>query len=167
MTLCSLRIDFVKQLGFICINSLFTKDNLSLESFTEVNLPVLTEGAVVKPCSSFFICKGPLMMSLFEFQGISKGLVADRIFTSMARRGNPADFVLCIGDDRSNEDMFEIVGNLTGGTLASNNSVFACTVGQKPSKAKYFLDDSAGVILMLQSLADASDPPSSAEVDSP
>lgn len=85
----------------------------------------------------------------------------------MAQSGRLADFVLCIGDDRSDEDMFEIVDNLVGGTPASNTSIFACTVGQKPSKAKYFLDDTAGVIAMLQSLAEASDPPSSAEVDSP
>lgn len=107
------------------------------------------------------------MMFLFEFQGVSKGVVAERIFASMAQSGRPADFVLCIGDDRSDEDMFEIVGNPTGGTLTSNTSIFACTVGQKPSKAKYFLDDTANVVLMLKSLAEASDPPSSAEVDSP
>ncbi|OWM72986.1 probable alpha,alpha-trehalose-phosphate synthase [UDP-forming] 7 [Punica granatum] len=100
-------------------------------------------------------------------QGVSKGVIAERIFATMAHNGRPADFVLCIGDDRSDEDMFEIVGNLIGGTLASNTSIFACTVGQKPSKAKYFLDDTAGVILLLESLAEASDPLSSTEVGSP
>ncbi|KAJ0799610.1 putative alpha,alpha-trehalose-phosphate synthase (UDP-forming) [Helianthus annuus] len=39
----------------------------------------------------------------------SKGLVAEKIFTSMAESGKQADFVLCIGDDRSDEDMFEII----------------------------------------------------------
>lgn len=93
-------------------------------------------------------------------QGVSKGLVAEKIFTSMADNGRQADFVLCIGDDRSDEDMFEIIGNaITSGVLSSNTSVFACTVGQKPSKAKYYLDDTTEVVNMLEALAEASDPP--------
>jgi trehalose 6-phosphate synthase/phosphatase len=36
--------------------------------------------------------------------------------------------------------------------------VFACTVGQKPSKAKYYLDDTVEVIKMLQGLASAFEP---------
>lgn len=80
----------------------------------------------------------------------------------MAEEGRQVDFVFCIGDDRSDEDMFEIIGSaVTNGVLSSNTSVFACTVGQKPSKAKYYLDDTAEVVNMLVALADASDPPSS------
>ncbi|GAY34803.1 hypothetical protein CUMW_013430 [Citrus unshiu] len=94
-------------------------------------------------------------------QGVSKGVVAEKIFTTMAESGRHADFVLCIGDDRSDEDMFEIIGNATSsGVLSSNASVFACTVGQKPSKAKYYLDDAAEVVTMLEALAEASAPPS-------
>ncbi|KAL0542735.1 hypothetical protein IC582_017809 [Cucumis melo] len=91
-------------------------------------------------------------------QGVSKGLVAEKIFTSMAEAGRRADFVLCIGDDRSDEDMFEIIGNaVSSGSLSSNTLVFACTVGQKPSKAKYYLDDTTEVINMLEALAEVSD----------
>nr|QCQ29404.1 alpha,alpha-trehalose-phosphate synthase [Camellia fraterna] len=98
-------------------------------------------------------------------QGVSKGLVAEKIFTSMAESGRQADFVLCIGDDRSDEDMFEIIGNaMNSGVLSSNTSVFACTVGQKPSKAKYYLDDPNEVITMLEALAEESGPPPSTEV---
>ncbi|KAK6932726.1 Glycosyl transferase, family 20 [Dillenia turbinata] len=96
-------------------------------------------------------------------QGVSKGMVAERVFTTMAEKGRQADFVLCIGDDRSDEDMFEIIGGaIKNGVLSSNSSVYACTVGQKPSKAKYYLDDTAEVRMMLDALADASDssPPS-------
>jgi trehalose 6-phosphate synthase/phosphatase len=94
-------------------------------------------------------------------------LVAEKIFTAMAERGKQADFVLCIGDDRSDEDMFEIIGNaINSGVLSSNTSVFACTVGQKPSKAKYYLDDTTEVIIMLEALAEASDPTSSSSDES-
>ncbi|XP_021813157.1 probable alpha,alpha-trehalose-phosphate synthase [UDP-forming] 7 [Prunus avium] len=97
-------------------------------------------------------------------QGVSKGVVAEKIFTSMHETGKPADFVLCVGDDRSDEDMFEIIGNaMTNGVLSSNTSVFACTVGQKPSKAKYYLDDPSDVITMLDALAEASDSPPSSD----
>ncbi|CAM8991512.1 unnamed protein product [Rhodiola kirilowii] len=95
-------------------------------------------------------------------QGVTKGSVAQKIFNSMAGSGRQADFVLCIGDDRSDEDMFEIIGSATtSGILSSNTSVYACTVGQKPSKAKYYVDDTTEVINVLEALAEASDPPSS------
>ncbi|PON95835.1 Trehalose-phosphatase [Trema orientale] len=91
-------------------------------------------------------------------QGVSKGVAAEKIFTTMNENGRQADFVLCIGDDRSDEDMFEIIGNaITSGVLSSNTSVFACTVGQKPSKAKYYLDDTSEVVNMLEALAEESD----------
>lgn len=99
-------------------------------------------------------------------QGVSKGLVAEKIFAAMAEGGKQADFVLCIGDDRSDEDMFEIIGDaMISGVLSSNSSVFACTVGQKPSKAKYYLDDTTEVINMLEALADASDPSPSPRIE--
>ncbi|KAK8664639.1 hypothetical protein V6N13_084417 [Hibiscus sabdariffa] len=100
-------------------------------------------------------------------QGVSKGVVAEKIFTAMAERGKPADFVLCIGDDRSDEEMFEIISSaISSGVLSSNTSVFACTVGQKPSKAKYYLDDPAEVVNMLDALAEASDPDSLSDTGS-
>lgn len=94
----------------------------------------------------------------FALQDVSKGLVADKIFSSMTESDKQADFVLCVGDDRSDEDMFEIVSSaISRNILSSNASVFACTVGQKPSKAKYYLDDTSEVINMLESLAEESD----------
>uniref|UniRef100_UPI001CB9D37B probable alpha,alpha-trehalose-phosphate synthase [UDP-forming] 7 n=1 Tax=Erigeron canadensis TaxID=72917 RepID=UPI001CB9D37B len=100
-------------------------------------------------------------------QEASKGLVAEKIFTSMAEKGKQADFVLCIGDDRSDEDMFEIIGNaISRNMLSVNTNVFACTVGQKPSKAKYYLDDTSEVILMLENLAEATDSPVTSEDES-
>lgn len=99
-------------------------------------------------------------------QGVSKGLAAEKIFTRMAESGKQADFVLCVGDDRSDEDMFEIIGSaLNSGILSSNTSLYACTVGQKPSKAKYYLDDTAEVVTMLDALAEASKPVLSSDDD--
>ncbi|KAI3446672.1 hypothetical protein Pfo_003337 [Paulownia fortunei] len=76
---------------------------------------------------------------------------------NMRNRGKPADFVLCIGDDRSDEDMFEaIASSVANRSLPDTAEVFACTVGQKPSMAKYYLDDTFQVIKMLQGLSAAS-----------
>ncbi|KAJ7551022.1 hypothetical protein O6H91_07G130400 [Diphasiastrum complanatum] len=90
-------------------------------------------------------------------QGVSKGRIAEQLLASMASRGTPPDFVVCIGDDRSDEDMFEGIENaMATPPQSSVAEVFACTVGQKPSKARYYLDDTVEVIKMLQGLASAS-----------
>ncbi|AQL00502.1 probable alpha,alpha-trehalose-phosphate synthase [UDP-forming] 7 [Zea mays] len=92
-------------------------------------------------------------------QGISKGIVAERILASVKERGKQADFLLCIGDDRSDEDMFENIADIIGRNLvAPRTALFACTVGQKPSKAKFYLDDTFEVVTMLSALADATGP---------
>ncbi|KAJ0984956.1 hypothetical protein J5N97_003312 [Dioscorea zingiberensis] len=97
-------------------------------------------------------------------QGISKGIVVQNLISTMLNRGKPPDFVLCIGDDRSDEDMFEsIMSSVKNPSLPATAEVFACTVGKKPSKAKYYLDDTVDVIKLLQGLATAStQPPRSA-----
>lgn len=91
-------------------------------------------------------------------QGVSKGLVADRLLSTMRQKGMLPDFVLCIGDDRSDEDMFEVITSaVSGPSLSPVAEVFACTVGQKPSKARYYLEDTTEIVRMLQGLATASD----------
>nr|ABO61744.1 trehalose-phosphate synthase 5 [Physcomitrium patens] len=89
-------------------------------------------------------------------QGVSKGVVVEELLAMMALKSAAPDFVLCIGDDRSDEDMFESIATVTARSGLAE--VFACTVGQKPSKAKYYLDDIAEVIKLLQGIAAASDP---------
>lgn len=91
-------------------------------------------------------------------QGVSKGLVVKSLISTMQSSGKSPDFVLCIGDDRSDEDMFEAISQTSpnGASLPASAEVFACTVGQKPSRAKYYLDESDKVIELLQGLASAS-----------
>ncbi|CAN8325025.1 unnamed protein product [Cochlearia groenlandica] len=89
-------------------------------------------------------------------QGVNKGLVAERLLKTMQEKGKLLDFILCVGDDRSDEDMFEvIIGAKDGPALSPVAEIFACTVGQKPSKAKYYLDDTAEIIRMLEGLSTA------------
>ncbi|CAN6549000.1 unnamed protein product [Malus baccata var. baccata] len=92
-------------------------------------------------------------------QGVSKGLVAEKILSRMVNDGKAPDFVMCVGDDRSDEDMFEsILSTVSSPSLPSPPEIFACTVGTKPSKAKYYLDDVSDVVKLLQGLATASTP---------
>lgn len=91
-------------------------------------------------------------------QGVSKGLVAKRLLSWMQERGMSPDFVVCIGDDRSDEDMFEVISSSsTGPSIAPQAEVFACTVGRKPSKAKYYLDDTAEIVRLMKGLASVSE----------
>ncbi|KAI4376793.1 hypothetical protein MLD38_014511 [Melastoma candidum] len=84
-------------------------------------------------------------------QGINKGIAAENLMAAMRGRGISPDFLLCIGDDRSDEDMFEsIAGLLSNPSVPPIKEVFACTVGQKPSMAKYYLEDTAQVLMLLE-----------------
>ncbi|KAK7390890.1 hypothetical protein VNO78_19069 [Psophocarpus tetragonolobus] len=89
-------------------------------------------------------------------QGVSKGIVAERLLLTMQQKGVIPDFVLCIGDDRSDEDMFGVIMNAKS-SLSPVAEVFPCTVGQKPSKAKYYLEDTSEILRMLQGLASATE----------
>ncbi|KAL6505870.1 Alpha,alpha-trehalose-phosphate synthase 6 UDP-forming [Orobanche hederae] len=87
-------------------------------------------------------------------QGVSKGLVAKRLLSTMQEKGMSPDFVLCIGDDRSDEDMFEVItSSIDGPSIAPRAEVFACTVGRKPSRAKYYLDDTVEIVRLMKGLA--------------
>ncbi|KAF2575070.1 hypothetical protein F2Q70_00000981 [Brassica cretica] len=91
-------------------------------------------------------------------QGVSKGKVVEHLIATMRNsKGKRPDFLLCIGDDRSDEDMFDSIVKHQDVSPIAFAEVFACTVGQKPSKAKFYLDDTPMVINMLEWLASASD----------
>lgn len=89
-------------------------------------------------------------------QGVNKGLAAERLLSIMKQKSILPDFVLCIGDDRSDEDMFEVILSAKD-SLSPVADVFPCTVGQKPSKAKYYLEDTTDILRMLHGLANASE----------
>ncbi|KAK9008157.1 hypothetical protein V6N11_075059 [Hibiscus sabdariffa] len=88
--------------------------------------------------------------------GVSKGLVAEKVLSRMVNGGEPPDLVMCVGDDKSDEDMFQsILTSVSNPYLPVAPEIFACTVGRKPSKAKYYLDDTADVLKLLKGLATA------------
>ncbi|PSC69557.1 trehalose phosphate synthase [Micractinium conductrix] len=94
-------------------------------------------------------------------QGVSKGKIVERILHDAAAAGEPPDFVLCIGNDRSDEDMFTAMENMQFSPHMPAE-VFACTVGQKPSKAPFYVNDPADVVSTLSKLAEVSAAPPAA-----
>lgn len=45
-------------------------------------------------------------------EGVGKGKVIRHILSKMRAEGNPADFVLCVGDDVADELMFEALDDM-------------------------------------------------------
>ncbi|KAG8087509.1 hypothetical protein GUJ93_ZPchr0010g9373 [Zizania palustris] len=89
-------------------------------------------------------------------QGVGKGVAVRNLISTMGYRGNLPDFILCVGDDRSDEDMFEAITTpMSDPSFSETAVIFPCTVGNKPSLAKYYLDDPTDVMKMLRGLTDS------------
>ena len=92
-------------------------------------------------------------------------MVPEKVIATMVGNGEIPDFILCIGDDRLDEDMYDGTLKIVSSVVVpAVPEIFFCTVEQKPSKAKYFVDDTFEVQKLLQWLANVSSTqPSSAE----
>jgi trehalose 6-phosphate synthase/phosphatase len=84
--------------------------------------------------------------------GASKGLFLDHSISTMRASNQEADFILAIGDDSSDEPMFERISLLTQEQSAQLHA-YSVTVGKKPTEAKAYLDDPSGVLELLQSIS--------------
>ncbi|RRT61589.1 hypothetical protein B296_00024657 [Ensete ventricosum] len=79
----------------------------------------------------------------------------------MAAHQNRADFVLCIGDDDSDQDMFEFFAtDKHKDVVAPRATVITCSVAKKTRKAKYYLENMDTVKSLLLSLAERARSPS-------
>jgi trehalose 6-phosphate synthase/phosphatase len=93
--------------------------------------------------------------------GINKGSMAERaVDIAMGGGGGanspgvaaPLDYVLCIGDDSSDELMFQALHSKFG-MHPADLSLFTVTVGRKPSKAQAYLGDHTEVVELLKMLS--------------
>lgn len=109
-------------------------------------------------------------------KGVSKGLFVNHAIATMKASHNDPDFILAIGDDNSDEPMFQYLNTITGsgsapaattpgsgngsgtgtgtgsGIAAEEVVTFTVTVGKKPSSAHTFVDDPAAVMDVLSTL---------------
>ena len=91
--------------------------------------------------------------------GISKGLFLDHVMSKLDASDVKVDFVLTIGDDISDEPMFEHLERLLTNESAGQGDAlkgFSVTVGKKPSAARSYVDDPGAVMELLIALNKAS-----------
>ncbi|CAL5001839.1 unnamed protein product [Urochloa decumbens] len=92
-------------------------------------------------------------------QEVGKGTAVQNLIATMGAHGSLPDFILCVGDDGSDEDMFAAITKPSSNfAFPKSADIFACTVGNKPSLAKYYLEDSDDVLKMLKGLTGSSRP---------
>jgi trehalose 6-phosphate synthase/phosphatase len=90
-------------------------------------------------------------------QGVSKGIAVEKIIQKLISDGLVPDFLFCIGNDRSDEDMFESINKATSSAdFPSTPEILACSVGRKASKAKYYVDGCSEVIRLLKGVTSVS-----------
>mmetsp|Transcript_43467 Transcript_43467/g.91312 ORF Transcript_43467/g.91312 Transcript_43467/m.91312 type:complete len:1357 (+) Transcript_43467:272-4342(+) len=82
-----------------------------------------------------------------------KGHIVKKILEDARARNGDVDFVLCMGDDISDEKMFTSVINFSAGSEGENSYAFNVAVGKKPTNASFYVDDASDVgdILVLLS----------------
>mmetsp|Transcript_29625 Transcript_29625/g.29375 ORF Transcript_29625/g.29375 Transcript_29625/m.29375 type:complete len:208 (+) Transcript_29625:767-1390(+) len=90
-------------------------------------------------------------------QGTTKGTAVYKVLQDLKERRGPPDFILTIGDDIADEEMFKVVKALKkeGSNLLAHKrelKSFTCTVGRKPSTADFYVNDASEVVHILEQL---------------
>ena len=92
-----------------------------------------------------------------KIRGVNKGAAVEQILSALKTELNVVpDFVLSIGDDRSDEYMFE---KLLEPVAAENACVYTATVGRKKTVAKYYISDVDSVTGLLAALTNSPNTP--------
>uniref|UniRef100_A0A7S2RGB1 CBM20 domain-containing protein n=1 Tax=Mucochytrium quahogii TaxID=96639 RepID=A0A7S2RGB1_9STRA len=102
-------------------------------------------------------------------KGVDKGKAITYIMEQLeSRAGFIPQFCFCIGDDISDETMFSSVLDFMGSNLdaGTNNEqdelnshfghAFTCTVGRKPTRAQYYVNDTEQSLDIIEALSQAS-----------
>jgi len=80
---------------------------------------------------------------------VNKGVMAERFVDLLEEDGQPLDFVMCAGDDSTDELMFAALNAKYG---KASPKLLTVTVGRKPSEASRYLDDHKEVVSMMEML---------------
>ena len=87
-----------------------------------------------------------------KIRGVNKGAAVEQILSALKTEMNVSpDFIMSIGDDRSDEYMFEKLLEPIAGTA----SVFTATVGRKKTVAKFYISDVDSVTGLLEALTNS------------
>lgn len=85
-------------------------------------------------------------------RGINKGASASEVVRRLREGGAKAEWIFCVGDDRTDEDMFKVLEQISE---EEGVAVTTCTVGKKRTAAKYFLGSVTEVLELLETFANA------------
>jgi trehalose 6-phosphate synthase/phosphatase len=83
---------------------------------------------------------------------LHKGHIVKQILEETHKNG-AVDFMLCMGDDISDEKMFSSVINFASDSDGRNTYAFNVAVGKKPTKASFFVEDASEVGNVLVALS--------------
>lgn len=85
--------------------------------------------------------------------GVSKGLFLHHALATMKTLNREVDFILAVGDDVSDEPMFQEIAKLpNSGACVEKSTAFGVTVGKKPTAAQSYVDDPQAVMELLTTL---------------
>ena len=79
--------------------------------------------------------------------GINKGCFVSYIIKEKIKQKKVPDFILCIGDDASDEKMFKFLNkkkDIIKG-FNQNTTLISITVGKKPSEAQFYVNNTKEV----------------------
>ena len=91
-------------------------------------------------------------------EGINKGAFASFILKQEIKRKRAPDFILAIGDDTADEEMFQYLKKKTNEIkkYSKNAKIYTVTVGKKPSSADCYVDTTAEVRAILEAFTQIS-----------
>ena len=82
---------------------------------------------------------------------VNKGVFVTEVLRLLRRAGNDVDLVIAMGDDTTDESMFEAAQAFAKEKPAQRECI-TCTIGSKPSRAQYYVMDVSNVHEILDSL---------------
>lgn len=117
----------------------------------EVSQRNINKGVFVKRVLEYhrWTGKQPLRKRASNLGRPKRGISSDSDSAPSTYALRPVSFILAIGDDRSDEFMFEAVEKQVESEGATDVEHFTCTVGRKSSSACYFLPTFADVLGLL------------------
>jgi trehalose 6-phosphate synthase/phosphatase len=87
-------------------------------------------------------------------KNVNKGYFVSHIIKHEFINKQEPDFIFSVGDDISDEEMFKYLNSVNNQLtyFKENIKVFSCTIGRKPSSAKYYFNEVYEVLEYLESL---------------
>jgi trehalose 6-phosphate synthase/phosphatase len=90
-------------------------------------------------------------------RNVNKGYFMSQIIKKEFVEGRAPDFIFALGDDTSDEEMFQYLNSVHNQltSFKENIQVFPCTIGRRPSSAKFYLNEINEVLESLECLVQA------------